>query len=875
MDFFKCLIVIIWGIFIFPFFLFAQDDAARSPVQSGQPPLDLNNASYEEIAKLPIARELAEQIYYRIQYSGPFNNIYELREVPGVTQEILLQLKPLVRIEPYRELSEREERLNELYFQLDRWGGDEGTNQALIDAWIEQALQPANINDMRYDELLNLQSVTPVDAAAIVNYRQQVGRVSSLRDLRGAPNLSYFGYRNARNFVSFQPREQEKAFHGNWMVRMTTVPFFTEEADIAAETEGATGSADAATDIFANKYPDVYSRLIASWGPDLKLGFSHWHALGEPYFDTDIGFARLPTPKMYVGLENRRLGPLEVRKFYAGNYSLTFGQGVVMENTDFFQPRKTGFGFRKRFLGLSGDNSRTRQYQLTGAATELAYGRAHLFLFGSFDKRDAVLNRQPVLFNGELVHPMNQLIVLDQRFAFAPEDLPRRQDSLAWRNSVQELLYGAHAAYDITPTTQLGFTWYESAYDRPIRNHSRADLLEIVDPASEGEIELKDNEIFNSYGGSISDGENPFWSAAKSFRRVYGVDFQTVYENISFQAEYAELDKGAGLGLFRDDRNPWAFVGNVYVQYNSFNFLALYRNYHRGFDNPYQRSFSNNRRFTRTIFEEFFNLQDPFYLQLQSNNPQPQNERGFYLNSRYQINRQFVLTMEYDNWVRTGDNVPQTRLRATLQYRPVFPITIDLRQKWQSREPLNDQTFEFFENSEFRGQMRLRLSRFNELSLIYSDSKVRFRPRPRLSFPTEAGEPLSNTNLAGTAALPGNALGATYTHNFNEWLKFRGQLLLYKGFFWNFEDTEFTVMDSERGATRFWFSVYSRVSNRLSLRVKYTRDFQKALTFVQARDSNNEVIEPGNSLYRPGFNYAADRVQPTQEFYYLEFNLHF
>ncbi|NIV73252.1 hypothetical protein GWN26_16390, partial [Candidatus Saccharibacteria bacterium] len=75
----------------------------------------------------------------------------------------------------------------------------------------------------------------------------------------------------------------------------------------------------------------------------------------------------------------------------------------------------------------------------------------------------------------------------------------------------------------------------------------------------------------SSYGGPISDGENPFWDEAKSFRRVYGIDFQSVYQNVAFQAEYAELDKGesvATFGLTGD--NPWAFVGSAYIQYNSF-----------------------------------------------------------------------------------------------------------------------------------------------------------------------------------------------------------------------------------------------------------------------------------------------------------------
>lgn len=830
--------------------------------------LDINNAEFEDIARLPISRSLAEKIHDRIQYGGPFGSIFDLRDFEEIDQPLFLTLKPLIRIEPYMVQSEREQRLSALYFNLDRWGGEEGTNQALVDTWIEQALEPINVNQMRLEQLLNLQGVSPVDAAAIINYRNQVGEISSLRDLRSAPYLSWFGYRNTRNFVSFDQDEAPKEFHGSMLYRMSNTPFLTEEADVTG------ASVDDLANAGGNSYPDVYSRLISNYGSDIKLGASYWRSLGEPNLTTDIGFTELPNLKFYLGIENKKLGPVELRKLYLGNYHVAFGQGIVMDNTDFFTPRKSGFGFRKRFLGLSGDNSRTRQFKFTGAAAEFAFRKAHLFLFGGFDNRDALLNRTPILFEGEEVHPFNQLIVLDQRFEYAPQDTSRRIDILPWRNSVKELTYGFHAAYDILPTTQMGVTYYESAYDRPLR----PDILEVVDGGNAGQIGLSDNEVFNSYGGSLSDGSNPLWGDAKSFRRVYGLNLQSVYQNVAIQAEYAELDKADGMALFRQDRNPWAFVGSAYVQYNSFNFLALYRNTQLGFDNPYQRSFSNYRRFKRTIFEDYFYLQDEFYLQLYSNNPQPQAERGWYFSTRYQINRKFVLSMEYDNWLRNSDDVPQYRLRGNIQFRPIFPVIIDLRQKYQGREALNDNTLEYFENFEFRARARFRLSRFNELALIYGDSRVDFRPRPRLSFPTDPTAPddeYDDTNLAGSKSLGGDLIGGYYTHNFNEWLKVRGFLGFYKGFYWTFEDTQFFVVNSDRGATRYWLSVYSRISNRMSLRFKYTHDHQQPINFIQTRDTGNQVVEPGNSLYVPGQIYQGNLQQNNQEFYYMELNYHF
>jgi len=815
--------------------------------------LDINNAGYEEIARLPIPQELAERIYWRITYQGPLKSVYELNKIKGMTPELFLKIKPLVRVEPYMPKTEREERIENLYYKIERWEGNEGVSQALVDLWIEQALEPVNINTIRYDQLLNLQGVSPVDAAAIIHYRNQVGKIFSTRDLRSAPYLSYYGYRNARDFVSFEEPKVHHEFHGHLMVRMDNTPFLTEEAEATALIPEAT---------IDNNYPNVYTRFLGSLGKNIHFGYSFYHGLKEPFLTQNIGGVQIPKGKLYVGIENQKLGPVEVRKLYAGNYNLAFGQGVVMENTDYFQPRKSGFGFRKRFLGLSGDNSRTRQYKLTGVATELGFRNAHLFLFGSFDKRDAILNTTPIILNGEKHYPMNQLIVLDQRFNYAPGDSLRRIIELNWRDNVRELLYGTHLAYDVFPAAQIGFTYYESAYDRLIRPR----LDEIVASANLGTVSLADNEVYNSYGGPVSDGENPFWSAAKSFRRVYGIDFQAVYQNVAFQGEYAELDKSRGAF----SGNPHALVASAYIQYNSFYLMALYRDYSLEFDNPYQRSFSNYRRFKRTIFEDYFYLQDPQYGQLYTNNPQPQPEKGYYFYSRYQVNRKFVVTLDYNKWRRVSDDATQHRIVGTVEFRPIFPLRINLRQKYQGREVLNNRTTEYFENFEFRGRVRLRLSRFDEVGIIYVNSLTKFRPRPRFLFPVQTGQDLRYVNIAGNIGSPAEALGGFFTHNFSRWLKIRGFLGYYKGFFWSFEDTQFQVMDSRRGAMRFWISLYSRISSQISMRFKYTRDYNKAINFIQVRESTNEPIVIKNGRY-----YQASLFQPTQDFYYLEFNFHF
>ena len=290
-----------------------------------------------------------------------------MKKIEGVTPELFVKLKTLIRVEPFREVSSVQERIEQVYFRIDDWSSNEGTNDALIDLWIERVVEPLNVNTASYDELINLQNVSPVDVVSIINFREETGGIQSVRDMRGIPGLSYYGYSNARNFVQFSESDEEKGFHGHLTMRIDNTPFVTEEAEASQEVNLGNFSS---TNVFVqapNVLPNQFFKGRFTYN-NYKFGFAYNRYLGEPlYYAYDKGI-KVPEMKWFAGYENLDLGPLEVRKVYAGNYSLTFGQGVIMENTDFFTPRKSGFGFRKRFKGLTGDNSRTRQYSLRGLA---------------------------------------------------------------------------------------------------------------------------------------------------------------------------------------------------------------------------------------------------------------------------------------------------------------------------------------------------------------------------------------------------------------------------------------------------------------------------------------------------------------------------
>ena len=64
-------------------------------------PLDLNQATKEQLMALPgIGPALAQRIVAWREEHGPFASLDELLEVPGIGEELLATLRPLVTVKP-------------------------------------------------------------------------------------------------------------------------------------------------------------------------------------------------------------------------------------------------------------------------------------------------------------------------------------------------------------------------------------------------------------------------------------------------------------------------------------------------------------------------------------------------------------------------------------------------------------------------------------------------------------------------------------------------------------------------------------------------------------------------------------------------------
>lgn len=791
--------------------------------------LDLNRATLEEIKKLPISDDDAETIWWHREYHQYYSSIYDLLKLPGLTQEEFERLKPLVKIVPVPIEDEELRRINEIYYRIRRWEAEEGASEALVDQWIDLAKDPVNVNTATYEELANLQNVSPPDAAAIFRYTRR-NRIERRSQLKNVPGLTYWGYYNARNFVRYEEPAEPGRFRGSYQYRVYNTPSFFDVEEALREDRNP---ADSAYDSWWDRLeldtapPVQQHKLRLRWGRDVRAGLLAYKGLASG--DDFDNF------KFHVTLKDRTLGPVKFDNIILGNYAVAFGQGLVMQNTDFYKPRNSGYGWEQRYIGILGDVSQTEEYKLTGAAGELTAGKLKSILFYSDDWKDAVLNPDG---------SVNRYIVMTPRI---DNDDLEAGGLRPMRDVVREQTYGGNLKYVFGPGTWVGVSGYESRYNKFFKAaydpDSAIDVTWMVPDADEDHLCAADSEYFASY------------TSPGKFRRVYGAEFQWVHERIAVAGEYAGLDLDGDITTLDKDAN--AIVLNGYASYNNLNLLAIYRDYDLEFDNPYCRAFSEYRQYKGTILEDQYYLTDPIYGLLYDNAVQPQAERGLYLSSRYRFSHRLTPSFGYDVWERKSDGADYSRLVLRLRFQPIYNIVMTLRQKWQGRLGSNWLTPMSYDQVASRLRLEYRLSKYDEVEFLFSRAWVKWPPRPRLSDNVEADGEHPDVGSAGE---PSYALGGSFTHNFSDWLRLTGSFLYYDGFFWVFEDGEFTIIDGQ--AFRWWISVQDRLSDHLALRLRWTNNHEHPRTYVDARQYNwNPPWDPDPNGWLVRDDTGAFRLQ--------------
>ena len=777
-----------------------------------------------------------------IEIKGEIETIYDLMEIDGIDILDINQLKPLLLVEP---LSGNLSFSRRSSYKLERWLSSSENQEGLSENWLDLYFNPMNVNNMNYDDLSSLPNLSPIDVRAVLLQKEK-GYINGTFQLKNSPGISYYGYKNLIDFVGFDDTSS------------STKNYFRFSSIIRNTPLTSTPDDDASIVQFYNpEIPQILSKWIVS-NKHFSSGYLYNRNIGE--------ISENSTQKFYLSF--KKLKPknmpfnLEVDRLVLGNFTASFGQGIVFESSDFFSPRKTGFGFSKRLNGIHADETRNSQYTLKGLGLQLSNDIFRISMFGSRDKRDAIINEDG---------SFTSLIVMQPRLSWG---LGYNGDTTVYSkmtNSVEEITFGTDIRLSPIIGTNLGFTFYESLYDRELDPQIRETIVGGPDPDYSGDTyyltyltNSADPEIDAMYSNTSDASELLSLEFLKSFslddfvkssRKVMGLNFSSVIKNMSIQGEYGALLNNYNIKDLK--RSPKASVLSSYFQFDNFNLLLLYRNYDIHFDNPYQRSFSNYQRYKTSILEDSYWLDDPAYAFLYTANPQPQAEEGFYINSRYQFHRNITGILQSDHWTRKADDAKYFRTVVSMQWRPVFKYRVYLRQKWQARG-----TFDIFHPSpyysrETRIRVKMLLSNYNELEFLYARGYTTFSPRPRLT-----DGPNGEDMVVGDIGSPDKTIGISLKYNVNDKFKIRTGSLYITGFTWYFGDNDFRIFESDFGAFHHWVSFHNLVNERLSFnfKVSFTSDHPMTnITEAQTEQGNwinNPWVSDKQFDYKIQVDYA-------------------
>tara|TARA_S200000501_G_scaffold334657_1_gene338822 strand:- start:507 stop:2939 length:2433 start_codon:yes stop_codon:yes gene_type:complete len=761
--------------------------------------IDINQADLVTLKVLPLTDRQIQSIINFRNYNGYFENIYELKNVDGITNEKIHELKSFIKFQNRFEISSQFDK--NYSYKVSQWLSSDGSSENLSESWLDRYFNPMNINDMNYDNLMSLPNISPIDAIAVLNQKKR-GYINGTFELKNSPGISRWGYKNLVDFISFKSQVQNTRIHYTALFR--TVPLTSRPDDESGYL----------LDSNQDK-PEILNRFRINLNNNIQAGILFHRNMGEN--------KNINTLKASFGLNDYKVGPLSIDKLILGNYNASLAQGVVFETGDDFSPRRSGYGFSKRISGIEMDLTRSSQYTMNGLGLQVSNRYFRGIFISSYDKKDAIINEDG---------SFSSLIVMKPRYDYGiTNDSSIVFESMV--DAVGEFTLGGHLRITPVDGLNIGYSYYESLYNRLIKPKQLETIIGGPDSGYSGDdyylsyiTNSADSEVNSMYSFDENNIENLFWNNAKSIRRVSGLDITYVLGRVVFQTEYGELFKNKNYLSF-ESSNPSAIVASIYSDIDIFNFLALYRKYDLEFDNPYQRSFSNYSRYKTSILEDIYWLNDPAYGYLYTGNPQPQAEEGLFISSRFQFHKNFILTLNWDNWNRISDNTKYYRIVSTIEWRPTFNFRIKYRQKWQERGQFN-----IFHPSPFQSKnsiisARLNLSNFNRLELIYGRGNTVFSPRPRLNDSAIGGD-----MTVGSIGNLSNSIGFNIIHNYANNFTFKFGTILGDGFIWFFEDTDFRILNGDNQVMHHWASFRIKPNPNLTLYLKFSKGGENINTTI-------------------------------------------
>ena len=152
-------------------------------------------------------------------------------------------------------------------YKTDQWLSTEGSSEGIAELWLDRFYNPQNVNLMNYDDLSSLPNLSPMDVVAVLK-QQERGEISGTFQLKNSPGISYYGYKNLLDFITFENVNRNKVnVRYTSMVRSIPSASSLDEDEIPINFNNGTN-------------PETLAKLLIGYG-NINVGFLRHNHIGE------------------------------------------------------------------------------------------------------------------------------------------------------------------------------------------------------------------------------------------------------------------------------------------------------------------------------------------------------------------------------------------------------------------------------------------------------------------------------------------------------------------------------------------------------------------------------------------------------------------
>ena len=192
--------------------------------------INLNSATLEELQILELTDDQIACILDYRSRSGYIHNIYDLLNISEISIRDIHVIRNAVTVD-IPQASTFEKDMARASYKMGRWISNEGSTEGLSEVWLDRFIEPQNINNMNYDDLMALPNLSPVDVTAVLKQKDR-GYIKGTWELKNSPGISYWGYKNLVDFIRFTDKPvDESGFHVRFNSLVSTVTITSNPDD--------------------------------------------------------------------------------------------------------------------------------------------------------------------------------------------------------------------------------------------------------------------------------------------------------------------------------------------------------------------------------------------------------------------------------------------------------------------------------------------------------------------------------------------------------------------------------------------------------------------------------------------------------------------